>query len=100
MAMRYIFRRSTPENYADLRQQIPGLDAQLNTPAENLRRLIRVPFNTMRYAQYTFLTKKKENSWVWICTSIELVAEDEKGLFALTDHFKIPRPSHLSHIRA
>lgn len=98
MAMRYIFRPPHPESHTDLKQQIPDIDKQLGTPAADLRRHFRVPYNSMRYAQYTFFTRKKDAGWIWVCTSVELVAEDEKGLFALTDHFKIPHPSHLAHL--
>lgn len=96
MAMRYIFRRPQPENFADLRKEVKDLDQQLGTPGEKFRRFVRVSFSPSRYAQYTFLTRKVGADWQWIATSVELVAENEQGLFALTDKYQVPRPEHLA----
>lgn len=100
MAMRYIYRWPEPEDFSLLKPLIPDLDSQLGKPADKLRRFIKVadPSSLVRYSNYTFLTRKKGNDWIWMCTSVELVAEDEAGLFVLTERHKIPRPSHLSHI--
>ena len=98
MAMRYLIRRNKPEQVAELKKEIPDLEKQLGAPAADLRRYIRVPFSTMRHAHYTFITKKSGEAWVWSCTSIELVAEDESGLFALTERYNVPKPSHLAHL--
>jgi len=96
--MRYIFRRPAPSDLNDLKSQINNLDTQLGRPGENFRREIRVPFTPMRYAQFMFFTKKVGTDWVWVAPSVELVAEDEAGLFALTEKFHIPKPSHLAHL--
>jgi len=100
MAMRYIYRRQKPEQWQDLQTLIPGLENQLGSAFENSRRFIKVsePNQPLRYSQYTFLTRKAESGLSWICTSVELVAEDEAGLFALTEKHHIPRPSHLKHV--
>lgn len=96
--MRYIIRRDKPEDLSDIKPLIPDVEKQLGAPAENYRRSIRVPFSTQRYAQYTFVTRKTGASWVWLGTSIELVAEDERGLFALTNRYNVPKPEHLKHL--
>lgn len=96
--MRYIFRPSQPEDFSDIKKLIPNLEQELGTPGENFRRFLRVPFSPARYAQFAFLTRKAGANWQWIATSVELVAENEKGLFALTDQFKVPRPEHLAHL--
>ena len=98
MAMRYLIRRNKPEQIADLKKEIHDLDKQLGSPAADLRRYIRIPFSPMRHAHFTFLTKKAGESWVWTCPSIELVAEDEAGLFTLTERYGVAKPSHLAHI--
>ena len=96
--MRYMVRRPKPEDLSDIKPLIPDVEKQLGAPAENFRRFLRVPFSPQRYAQYTFVTRKVGAGWVWLGTSIEFVAESEKGLFALTDHFKVERPDHLKHL--
>lgn len=96
--MRYIIRREKPEDLSDIKPLIPDVDKQLGAAAENFRRFIRVPFSTHRYAQYTFVTRKTGTNWVWLGTSIELVAEDEQGLFALTERYNVAKPEHLKHL--
>jgi len=98
MAMRYIFRRPKPEDLNDLKSQIKDLDQQLGTAQDKARREIRVKYSHMRYAQFTFFTRKVGTGFVWVAPSVELVAEDEKGLFALTEQFNVPKPSHLAHL--
>lgn len=96
--MRYIFRRPKPEDLAEVKKQIPNLDGQLGQAAENYRRFLKVPVSPLRYVQYTFVTRKQGTAWSWIAPSVELVAEDEKGLFALAEHCGIQKPSHLAHL--
>lgn len=96
--MRYIFRRPKPEDIAELRPQIEGMDEKLGTPQEKARRFVKVAYTPVRYAQYTFLTRKVGTEWVWVAPSVELVAENEAGLFALTEKFHLPKPSHLAHL--
>lgn len=98
MAMRYIIRRPKAEDLADIESEIPDLSTKLGTPAENLRTALPVAFSALRTAQYLFQTRKVGTDWIWICPTIELVAEDEKGLFALTDKFKSPKPAHLAYL--
>ena len=96
--MRYILRRTKPEDFADIRSRVPDLDTKLGTPAENLRNGFTVNVEPSRYAQFVFHTKKTAKGWTWTCPCIELVAEDEKGLFALTKLFNEPPPAHLTHL--
>ncbi len=96
--MRYIIRRSSPEKLTDIQSLIPNLEEQLGSAGENARRFIRVPFSAERYAQYAFFTQKNGTAWQWISTSLELVAENEKGLFELTKKFNVEKPSHLAHL--
>ena len=100
MAMRYIYRRQKPEEWQDVRALIPDLDKQLGTALDNSKRFIKTsePNRPLQYTQYTFLARKSASGPTWVCTSVELVAENEKGLFALTEKHKIPRPSHLAHL--
>lgn len=98
MAMRYIIRRQKAEEFADIKTRVPDLDARLGAPAENLRNAIQVTFSPVRSAQYFFQTRKVGAGWVWTCPTIELVAENEKGLFALTKQFNVPKPAHLAHL--
>lgn len=96
--MRYIVRRQEPEKFADIQSFIPNLNEQLGAAGENCRRFIRVPFSSMRYAQYVFFTKKGAAGWTWVSPSLELVAENEKGLFELTRKFNLEKPAHLAHL--
>lgn len=93
--MRYLIRRSNPGDLSDIRTHVPNLEAQLDKPAENLQRTIVVPLSPVRSCAYTLTTQKTATGFAWVCHSIELVAENDEGLFALTDKFKVPRPSHL-----
>ena len=98
MAMRYVIRRSKVDEYAEIKREVSNLDDQLGHPAENMRRPIRVQFSPMRHVVYTFVSRKKGDAWIWVCPSLEMVAEDEAGLFALTEHFHVPKPTHLAHV--
>lgn len=95
MAMRYIIRRTKPEDLTEIKREVSNLDAQLSKAGENFRRSIEVSYTPMRSAVYTFSTKKVDANWVWVCPSVELVAESEAGIFELTSKFKVEKPSHL-----
>lgn len=102
MAMRYIVRRAKAEDLTEIKRDIPDLDAKLGqvgsdigTAGANYRREIEVILTPHRHLTYQFLPRKVGTGWTWVCPSIELVAESEEGLFALTDRVKAPRPSHL-----
>jgi hypothetical protein len=95
MAMRYIIRRQNTEDLADIRREVSNLDSQLEKPGESLRRAVEVAYSPVRSAVYQFSTKKVGTNWVWICPCIELVAENEEGLFNLLEKFKVEKPSHL-----
>jgi hypothetical protein len=95
MSMRYIIRRSKPEDLTEIKREVSDLDKQLDKPLENYRRAVEVTYSNLRSAVYQFMTLKNGNEWVWVCPSVELVAESEEGLFALTDKFKADRPAHL-----
>ena len=98
--MRYIYRRQKADDLVEIRAAVPNVETQLGKPGENFRHFIQLSVTELRYAQFTFLTRKSGADWRWVCPSVELVAEDEKGLFALADQFKIPRPAHLKHLSA
>jgi hypothetical protein len=97
--MRYIFRRPRPEEFNEIRSQVPKLEAQLGAPAAALRRQVLVNYTPLRFAQYFFQTRKVgEARWIWVCPTIEFIAENEKGLFELIRKFSVPKPSHLAHL--
>ncbi len=96
--MRYIIRRQKAEDLSEIKPQVPDLENKLGTPAEGLRNAILVPISPVRTAQFIFQTRKTDKGFVWICPTIELSAENEKGLFALTKQFNVPKPAHLAHL--
>jgi len=98
MAMRYLIRRDKAENLNDLESEVSGLKEKLGAPAADLRCDIPVVLSEKRYFQLQFLTRKTGTGWVWVCPSIELVAEDEKGLVDLMAKFKLHKPEHLAHL--
>lgn len=95
MSMRYLIRRTHSEDLSSIRAEVADLDSQLEKPGDGFRRSIEVPYNKVRSAVYQFSTKKVGANWVWICPSVEVVAENEEGLFALLEKFKVEKPSHL-----
>lgn len=102
MAMRYLIRRSNPEDFADVKRDIPDFEKQLGkigadlgTAGAHYRRELEVRIANDRCINYQFAAKKTGTETKWICPSIELVADDEIGLFALCDRLKTDRPSHL-----
>jgi hypothetical protein len=96
MSMRYLIRRPKPEDLTDIKREIANLEAKLDKPLENYRRSVEVNYSPLRSALYQFQTRKSGTGWTWICPSIEIVAENEEGLAAMTEKFKVPRPSHLA----
>ncbi len=99
MAMRYIVRRQRPEDLSEIKSQIPDLDQKLGKADKEMRRFIQFPISSSRYLSYQFFARTAGAVSTWVCPSVELVAEDEKGLFALTDMLQIPAPDHLKHLR-
>lgn len=95
MAMRYIIRRKNTEDLTDIRREVSNLDAQLEKPGDGFRRSIEVAYSNLQSAVYQFFTKKVGTSWVWVCPCIEIVAENEEGLFKLLEKFNVEKPSHL-----
>jgi len=95
MAMRYLIRRPKPDDLSEIRKRVSDLDTQLGPAADGFRRTITVSFSPMRSANYSLTTRKVGENWTWICAGIELSADDEVGLFALTDTYQVPRPTHL-----
>jgi hypothetical protein len=95
MAMRYIIRRTHTEDLTDIRREVPNLDSQLEKPGDGLRRFVEVSYSPVRSAIYQFSTKKNGTSWTWVCPCIEVVAENEEGLFTLVEKFNVQKPSHL-----
>lgn len=95
MAIRYIFRRLDADKLDGIEGQIPDLKEQLGIAGEDLRRTVTYRFGADRSAQYHFAARKVADGWKWVCPTVELVADDEQGLFGLTDHFGVQRPSYL-----
>jgi hypothetical protein len=99
MAMRYIIRRSNPEDLISLKKDIPQLDSQLEKASDGLRRIIPVTLGNLDRINYLFLTQKKGTDWIWTCPSAELVAENEQGLFSLMERLQVQPPAHLAHLK-
>jgi hypothetical protein len=95
MAMRYIIRRKNSEDLTDIRREVSNLDSQLNKAGDGLKRAVEVVFNNHQSAVYQFSAKKAGTSWVWVCPCIEIVAENEEGLFKLLEKYNVEKPSHL-----
>ncbi len=93
--MRYIVRRKNPTDFSDLKKEVSDLETQLGKAGDNSRRVIKVRVNAERYFTYPFFTRKNATDFEWICSSVEVVAENETGLFAMTDKLGVERPSHL-----
>lgn len=99
MAMRYILRRQRAEDLSEIKSQIPDLEQKLGKADKEMRRFIQFPISATRYLTYQFFTRTAGAASSWVCPSVELVAEDEAGLFALTDMLQVPTPEHLKHLR-
>ncbi len=95
MAMRYIIRRKNSEDLTDIRREISNLDSLLAKAGDGLRRSVEVSFSPLRSAVYQFSGKKVDALWIWSCPCIEIVAENEEGLFNLLEKFQVEKPSHL-----
>lgn len=95
MAMRYIIRRKNSEDLSDIRREVSNLDTQLNKAGDGLRRSVEVNLSPVRSIVYQFNSKKSGTTWTWTCPSIEVVAENEEGLFKLLEKFNVEKPSHL-----
>ncbi|NBV50137.1 hypothetical protein EBR78_02820 [bacterium] len=98
MAMRYILRRTQPEDLAIIRKDVGQLDEQLGKPADGLKRTVGLSISNLEKVNYLLVTKKIGSEWIWICPSVELVAENEPGLFKLMQRFSLPAPAHLAHL--
>jgi hypothetical protein len=98
MSMRYLIRRPKPEDLTEVKQRVKDLDTQLGKPGADFKRIISVSFSPLRSAHYQFSTRKVGADWIWVSPCIELDGEDEKGLFALTDLYHVPRPAHLTNL--
>ncbi|MBI1862221.1 MAG: hypothetical protein HYR96_15010 [Deltaproteobacteria bacterium] len=95
--MRYIIRRSKPEDLGELQSRFPGLSEKLGPAGENFRRTVADTISPMRSVNYRFMAHKVGTTWQWICPSIELVGETETDLLALTQTFGVDRTA-LRHI--
>ena len=98
MAMRYIIRRSSPEDLSGIKKDLPQLDNQLEKPSDGMKRTYTVTISPMEKINYLLVTKKQGSTWIWTCPSIELVSENEAGLFALMKRFSLQAPAHLAHL--
>lgn len=103
MAMRYLVRRNNPDDFQDVKRDVPDLERQLGkvgsdfgTAGAHYRRDIEVRIASDRYINYQFIARKQGAELTWTCPSIELVADEEQGLFALCDRVKAQRPLHLA----
>ena len=97
MSMRYIIRRSKPEDLGELQAKFLGLTEKLGPAGENFRRTVADSQSPMRCVNYRFMAHKVGASWQWICPSIELVGETESDLLALTQAFGVDKAA-LKHI--
>lgn len=97
MSLRYIARRAQPEDLSEIKTRVNGLEQQLGPADEDFKRTISVRFSPLRHAHYVFSTRKVGETWEWVCPCIEFDVEDEEGLLALTEVYKVPWPSHLKH---
>jgi len=97
--MRYIIRRSNPEDLNSLKKDIPNLDSQLEKASDGLRRIVPVTLSNLDSINYLLLTQKKGTDWVWTCPSVELVSENEQGLFGLMERLQVQPPAHLAHLK-
>lgn len=97
--MRYIIRRSNPEDLASLKGDVPELEKTLEKASDGLRRVIPVTLSNLDKINYLLLTEKKGSDWVWTCPSVELVAENEQGLFKLMERLSVEPPAHLAHLK-
>lgn len=95
MAMRYIVRRKDSADFADLKKQVPTLDQVLDKPGDNSRREVTLRVGPERHFTFQFFTRKTGTTYQWVCPSVEIVAENETGLFAMTDILGVGRPAHL-----
>ena len=98
MAMRYIVRRPQAGELDEIRTFVQDFESKLGPAGDKLRREIKVEFSPLRAIQFHFQTRKSEAGWIWVCPTIEMEAEDESGLFALTSLLNVPRPAHLAHL--
>jgi len=97
--MRYIIRRSNPEDLTSLRKDLPQIEKSLEKASDGLRRIIPVALDNLDKINYLFLTQKKGTDWVWTCPSIELVADNEQGLFKMMERLSVEPPAHLAHLK-
>ncbi len=95
--MRYIIRRSKPDDLAELNSRFPDLTQRLGQPGENLRRSFANIISPLRSEHFKFVTRKTTAGWQWVCPSIELVGESEADLLVLTDSFGLKK-TDLKHL--
>ena len=98
MSIRYLVRRPNPEDLSEIRSKVSDLDNLLGAPGEDFRRFVTHAFDAMRIATYTMTTQKAGTGWKWVSASLELSAEDEKGLAALCQEYGVNYPTHLPTI--
>ena len=96
--MRYLIRREKADSLVEMESEVSGLKEKLGTPAADLRCDIPVVLSEKRHFHLQFMTRKTETGWIWVCPSIEVVAEDEMGLIDLLKKFKAGVPAHLAHL--
>lgn len=99
MAMRYILRRNKPEDLSSIKKDIPNLESQLEKAGDGYKRNLELSITNMERINYQFQTRKSGTEWVWVCPSVELVAENETGLFNLMERFSVAPPAHLAHLK-
>ena len=78
MSMRYLIRRSKPEDFADVKVKVPDLDKQLGPAGEGYKRIVSLSFSPVRHAHYHFFARKNGEAWKWVSTGIEFDVEDEQ----------------------
>ncbi len=96
--MRYLIRREQADSLSELETEVSGLKEKLGPAGADLRCDIPVVISEKRHLHLQFLTRKTATGWIWVCPSVEVVAEDERGLFELLKKFNAPKPAHLAHL--
>lgn len=95
MGMRYIIRRVKPEDLSELEPLLGNLEKRLGAAAINLRRQLKVHHTPLRTTTYSFMTRQTESGFIWVCPSLELTAESEKGLRELANKYNVRDFPHL-----
>lgn len=95
MSMRYLIRRENPSDLDEIKQGIPNLDEQLGTPIATSRKYVKTIESASRSILYTFLSRKNDAGFEWICPSKELIGESEADLLDMAKSHSVTDLSHI-----